>query len=66
MADEAVTPGPDGEPARRWGANGYAGEWVRATDAGTGDRARWIDDDVHGGAPSRAADTEQGSAPTDA
>ena len=44
MADEAVNPAR-GEPReQRWGTPGYAGEWVRATDAASGDRARWIDD----------------------
>ena len=52
MADEAVNPAPGAAPERRWGSSGYAGEWVRATDIGVGERARWIDDDGESATPA--------------
>ena len=66
MADEAVNPAPEEEREHRWGASGYAGEWVRAADIGVGERVRWIGDDGAGPSgegerPARDEDRKKGT-----
>jgi hypothetical protein len=59
MADEAVTRAGDRRVERRWGEEGYAGQWVRAVDAGDAGRARWIDEDDP--APTRRKEQSPGA-----
>jgi hypothetical protein len=58
MADEAVTAAGERTEHRR-GASGWAGERVRAVDAGDDDRARWIEDEE----PARPRIRERGVEP---